>query len=122
MNNIAPWVDEEEFAFGSALADLDGDLETFRELAVIFDEERPSQEAQLVAGATSAAALLPVLHEVANTLAVIGARLYSQHIRAGEEELRAGKACDTRMLAQSASQAMRRTSAALSRWLALRGS
>ncbi len=111
------WVDIEEFSFASALADMDGDMGSFRELGSIYAEELPGQLALLAGSAQSADKLLPVLHEAANTLSVIGARLYARKIRDIEEELRCGRPFDTAAAAQDTGIAMQRSGVALARWL-----
>lgn len=117
----ADWVGEAEFAFAGALADMDGDVEAFRELASIYEEELPGQLQLLEGAAADVDRLLPVLHEAANTLGVVGARLYSRKIRDIEEELRAGDLRRFGRAAQDTAAAMQRTGAALRQWLDSRG-
>ena len=119
---LADWVEESEFAFGSALADMDGDLDTYRELGAIYAEELPRQLALFDAVDGDVGRLLPLLHEAANTLGVIGARLYARRIRDIEELLRAGGTTDPYAAARNACEAMKRTGQALERWLAARAS
>lgn len=120
MNHPTNWIDEPEFAFGSALADMDNDLEAFRELESIFSEELPDQLNRLRQGAGAPERLLPLLHEAANTLGVIGARLYAQHIRAMEEALRTGVGVTPEDAARLTATAMERAGAALVAWLGTR--
>lgn len=114
------WIDEPEYAFGTALADMDHDLEAFRELESIYSEELPEQLRRLRQPGWRAEQLLPLLHEAANTLGVIGARLFSQHIRALEESLRAGGAVDPDDAARLTATAMERAGLALAGWLGSR--
>jgi hypothetical protein len=114
------WLDEPEYAFGSALADMDNDLGAFRELESIYREELPRQLQLLQDGSGRAEHLLPLLHEAANTLGVIGARLYAQHIRAMEESLRAGGPVAPDVAARMTAEAMARSGAALALWLGTR--
>lgn len=118
---IADWVAETEFAFGSALADMDGDLDSFRELGDIYAEELPRQLSLLDGVRGDVGRLLPLLHEAANTLGVIGARLYARRIRDIEEDLRSGGHADPYVAAASTAEAMRRSGLALAQWLAVRG-
>jgi hypothetical protein len=120
MKETMNWLDEPEYAFGSALADMDNDLGAFRELESIYSEELPEQLRLLRQGAGRAELLLPLLHEAANTLGVIGARLYAQHIRSMEEELRAGGSVAPEDAARSTAVAMERSGVALAMWLGLR--
>lgn len=114
------WLDEPEYAFGSALADMDNDLEAFRELDSIYNEELPDQLRQLRHDEPEAEHLLPLLHEAANTLGVIGARLYSQHIRSMEKVLRAGGPLAPADAARMTADAMERSGVALTQWLGSR--
>lgn len=114
------WIDEPEYAFGSALADMDHDLEAFRELESIYGEELPGQLRKLREPGWRPEQLLPLLHEAANTLGVIGARLFSQHIRAMEEAMRAGEPVDPDDAARLTATAMERAGLALARWLGSR--
>jgi hypothetical protein len=118
---LADWVHETEFAFGSALADMDGDLESFRELGDIYAEELPRQLALFEGVQGDVTRLLPLLHEAANTLGVIGARLYARRIRDIEEDLRSGGHSDPYVAATSSAEAMRRAGVALAQWLSVRG-
>lgn len=118
--SLAAWIEEAEYAFASALADMDGDIEAFRELSVIYGEELPNQVALIAGAGHDAARLLPLLHEAANTLGVVGARLYSRKIRDVEEDLRNGQPCDLPQAARTTIAAMERTGVALERWLQAR--
>jgi hypothetical protein len=120
MKETMNWLDEPEYAFGSALADMDNDLGAFRELESIYSEELPGQLRKLRQGASRAEQLLPLLHEAANTLGVIGARLYSQNIRFMEEALRAGGPVAPEDAARSTADAMERSGIALALWLGSR--
>ena len=117
---LADWVLESEFSFGSALADMDDDIEAYRELGVIYAEELPRQLTLLDTCGGDVRLLLPLLHEAANTLGVIGARLYARRIRDVEEDLRSGIPSDPFSAARNTAEAMRRTGQALEAWLAAR--
>lgn len=117
---LADWVHEAEFAFGTALADMDGDLDSFRELGDIYAEELPRQLTLLDGVQGDVGRLLPLLHEAANTLGVIGARLYARKIRDIEEDLRSGGHADPYVAAASTAEAMRRSGVALAQWLSVR--
>lgn len=120
MKYPSNWLDEPEYAFGSALADMDNDLSAFRELQAIYSEELDGQLLQLREGSSSPEVLLPLLHEAANTLGVIGARLYSQHIRTMEHGLREGAGVSPDEAARMTTAAMERSGAALALWLGSR--
>lgn len=112
------WWLEEEFAFGSALAELDGDMDCYLEIADIYAQEMPAQMASLRAAASSPLALAPLLHEVANTFGVLGAPLYVQRIRGIEKSIRAdGAAFEPGDTAEATCLAMQRTHDALRQWL-----
>ena len=97
---IADWVAETEFAFGSALADMDGDLDSFRELGDIYAEELPRQLSLLDGVRGDVGRLLPLLHEA---------------------DLRSGGHAEPYVAAASTAEAMRRSGLALAQWLAVRG-
>lgn len=115
------WWLEEEFAFGAALAELDGDLACYREIVDIYEQEMPDQIEAIQAAAADPLALVPLLHEVANTFGVLGAPLYVQRIRTIEKAIRAeGSAYDLADTAQVTCLAMQRTREALRDWLGRR--
>ena len=118
MNDGGNWWLEEEFAFGSALAELDGDMACYLEIADIYEQEMPGQMASIRAAAADPMALAPLLHEVANTFGVLGAPLYVQRIRAIEKAIRTdGPIFDLGDTAEATCLAMQRTHDALRQWL-----
>lgn len=121
LSEAGNWWTEEEFAFGAALAELDGDLSCYQEIADIYEQEMPGQLVAIRAAAHDPLALAPLLHEVANTFGVLGAPLYVQRIRAIEKSIRSeGPDFDLADTAQATCLAMERTREALRDWLSRR--
>ncbi len=117
---LPAWLAENEYAFGSALADLDGDREAYQELADLFFELLPGEVAQLRSEGLARDRLVALMHEAANTLGVIGARLYSQRVREAERLILSGADPGLATVAEATAVAMERTGVALRAWLAQR--
>lgn len=115
---LPAWLAEREYAFGAALADLDGDREAYQELADLFYELLPGELERLRSPGLTRDRLVALMHEAANTLGVIGARLYSQRIREAERLILSGAEAGLAPLAEATAVAMERTGVALRDWLA----
>ncbi len=98
--------------------DMGHDVEGYREVAAMFIEDLPILRARLALGASStSAALVAVIHEVANSLGVIGARRGAAHVRMTERCLREGSEMDLLAIEHVAVDALSSAESALQAWL-----
>jgi len=99
--------------------DMGHDLEGYREVAAMFIEDLPILRARLAASASSSSeALVAAIHEVANSLGVIGAKRGAARARAIERCLRDGSETDLLAIERLAIEALSSTEVALQAWLA----
>ena len=99
--------------------DMGQDAEGYREVASMFLEDLGVSRASLLRGADGAAlALLPMIHELANSLGVIGARRATAQVRQTEHRLRSGEVLIAREVVQQAVQWLDEAEIALRAWMA----
>ncbi|MDH4393173.1 MAG: hypothetical protein QE285_17345 [Aquabacterium sp.] len=99
--------------------DMGDDLEGYRDVAGFFVEDVGSMREQVrAAAAVSALAMVPVIHEVANSMGVIGAWRGVCMVRALERRIRAGEALDSQSVKDTVMQCMDDSVQALRAWLA----
>jgi hypothetical protein len=101
----------------AVVRDLGNDREIYCEVAALFLEDLGTVRAALAAE-LPVGALLPVIHEAANSLGVIGALRGAQQVRATEQRLREGQAITLTEVRRVAAQALDDAEAALRSWLA----
>jgi len=98
--------------------DMGDDPESYREVASMFLKDLPVLRATLAQGArSSSAALISVIHEVANSLGVIGARRGTARVRLAERRLREGAQIDLLWVEQLAVEALALAEEALLAWM-----
>ena len=98
--------------------DMGDDAESYREVASMFLKDLPVLRATLARGArSSSAALISVIHEVANSLGVIGARRGTARVRLAERRLREGAQIDLLWVEQLAVEALALAEEALLAWM-----
>jgi HPt (histidine-containing phosphotransfer) domain-containing protein len=112
----------EAIDFEDAIAALDGDEAAFAEIAQIFMEEvHGSLDALSRQGRMSDPGLLmATLHELANSLGVVGARQATAFVRSLEHELFEGQRTDHATVAVEAAVLLEGVAAQVRRWLAQR--
>ena len=99
--------------------DMGHDVEGYREVAAMFIEDLPILRARLALSASStSAALVAVVHEVANSLGVIGARRGAARVRMTERCLREGSEMDLLAIERVAVDALSSAESELQAWLA----
>jgi hypothetical protein len=99
--------------------DMGHDVEGYREVAAMFIEDLPILRARLALSASSTpAALVAVIHEVANSLGVIGARRGAARVRMTERCLREGSDMDMLAIERVAVEDLSSAESALQAWLA----
>ncbi len=100
--------------------DMGHDAEGYREVAAMFIEDLPILRARLAVSASGTSeALVAAMHEVANSLGVIGARRGAARARFIERCLRDGSETDMLAIERLALEALSSTEAALQVWLAV---
>ena len=98
--------------------DMGDDPESYREVASMFLKDLPVLRATLAQGArSSSAAFISVIHEVANSLGVIGARRGTARVRLAERRLREGAQIDLLWVEQLAVEALALAEEALLAWM-----
>ena len=108
----------ERFAFEAALAELAGDLDCLRDIAGMYEQELAARQRALRDAASDGPRLIPLLHEVANTLAVVVAPVDAGRVRALERRLRDGAAvAEVGLDVASVCAAMQQVHEALQQWL-----
>jgi len=94
------------------------DEDAYRAVADMFLEDLAVMRGSLTrASGGSAADLVPIIHEVANSLGVIGARRGAARVRYTERRLREGEVMSAADVAAVSQQALDQAEAALRRWL-----
>jgi HPt (histidine-containing phosphotransfer) domain-containing protein len=98
--------------------DLGDDEEAYRAVAGMFLEDLPAMHHSLDRiNDQSAVALVPAIHEVANSLGVIGARRGAALVRDAERRVRQGEAMSPQDLRGLSHRALDRAEVALCEWL-----
>ncbi len=98
--------------------DMGNDLEGYRDVAGFFVEDVQSMRDQLMAnGAGSSLVLVPVIHEVANSMGVVGAWRGVCAVRSIERRLRSGEAIAPQWVADEVLKHLDETVQALRLWL-----
>jgi len=106
----------------NAIRDMGADQEGYCEVSAIFLEELPALLDLLELRSHGASAtILPVIHEAANSLGVIGASRGEQRLRELEAVLRMSGGVTAQEASQSASAALQQAAGALRAWLAALG-
>ena len=99
--------------------DMGQDIEGYREVASIFLEDIGVSRAGLLAGVDGAAVvLLPLIHELANSLGVIGARRGTALVRRTEHRLRSGESLTAQEVVHQSVDMLDEAEAALRAWMA----
>lgn len=98
--------------------DLGDDLEAYRAVADMFLDDLSAMRISLARSlGESAQALVPTIHEIANSLGVIGARRGAAQVRDAERRIRQGEAVSVEGVQAQAQQALDLAEAALRAWL-----
>ncbi len=99
--------------------DMGQDVEGYLEVAEIFLEDLAASRAGLSSGAGgTAVALLPLIHELANSLGVIGARRGTALVRRTEHSLRNGVPLTAGEVSGQSLRVLDEAEAALRAWMA----
>jgi len=99
--------------------DMGDDLEGYRDVAGFFVEDVKSMREQIVSAGTQAGVdMVPAIHEVANSMGVVGAWRGVCALRTIERRLRAGDTMDPPLVAATVLQHLDATVQALNAWLA----
>jgi HPt (histidine-containing phosphotransfer) domain-containing protein len=98
--------------------DFGNDEESYRAVADMFLSDLAALRQSLVrAPGESVATLMPAIHEIANSLGVIGARRGAAQVRDAERRLRQGEALSLQNVQAMSGQALDLAEAALRAWL-----
>jgi len=108
-----------EIDIDAAIASMENDVEGYAAIADVFIEEcAPTQLALERAVASGTANLLPILHEIANSLDVVGATQSGRMVRDLELRLHEGDTLDATVVAGLASRALTKAAQELRAWIA----
>lgn len=117
-NEITDWCKLPELDADWVVRDLGNDEEAYRAVAGMFLEDLPAMHKSLDRiSDKSAMALVPAIHEIANSLGVIGAQRGAALVRDAERRLRQGEAVSPQDLCALSHGALDRAEAALREWL-----
>lgn len=106
----------------AAIQDLGGDLEGYLEVSAVFLDDLQVQMERLDSRSQSTpAAILPVIHEVANSLGVIKALRSEQQVRQLERRMRGAGDISAQAAADITRQALLSAREALLAWLSAHG-
>lgn len=98
--------------------DMGDDLAGYRDVAGFFIEDVQAMRAQILAnGAQSCPAMVPVIHEVANSMGVVGAWRGVCAVRAIERRLRSGEVLAPQLVADEVLLLLDQAVQALRSWL-----
>ena len=98
--------------------DMGDDVAGYRDVAGFFAEDvRAMREEIRAAGERSALAMVPVIHEVANSMGVVGGWRGVCAVRSIERRLRAGEVLGPQQITETVLQHLDATVAALLAWL-----
>ncbi len=99
--------------------DMGDDLEGYRDVAGFFIDDVKAMRAQIMAAAAQPGVdLVPVIHEVANSMGVVGGWRGVCALRALERQLRAGETIAVPLVTETVLQHLDATVQALQAWLA----
>ena len=99
------------------MRDMNDDGEIYREVAAVFLDDAGAQRARLERAAGDKAEVIAAIHEVANSLGIIGARRGEQAVRNAERQLLDGELADADDAARLTVEALAEATAALAAWL-----
>ncbi len=102
-----------------AMGDFSGDI--YREVGEVFLEDLPSMRRSLRTAEGSAEALIPALHELANSLGVVGAQRGEALVRDLERRLRDGETLELEAVAATVHRTLKVVEQALRAVLAAPG-
>ena len=100
------------------MRDMNDDGEIYREVAQVFLEDAHVQHGHLATVGSDRSAAIAIIHEVANSLGIIGASRGEQAVRLAERQLLDNPAADSAAAVLTAMSALTQAQLALSDWMA----
>jgi HPt (histidine-containing phosphotransfer) domain-containing protein len=100
------------------MRDMNDDGEIYREVAQVFLDDAHVQHGHLAAAGSDRSAVIAIIHEVANSLGIIGASRGEQAVRQAERQLLDNPAEDLAAAVATAMSALAEAQQALRAWLA----
>jgi len=102
----------------AVIRDMDNDAAGYREVAIIFLEEvDPTLQSLAAQAGQGLSALVPILHEAANSMSIIGARRGANLVRQMEGDIYEGATPETAEAVELCSLCLVRTALALREFL-----